>query len=342
MKSYLMMLTCLLIGTPALAGDPALKPTPSGASKPAPRAERRVQPCQGEAPRRMVWPQGTLLWGTSREAPEVETSTVLASVDLGHAQRGGTVLKDLRLERGRLVSASAKPEELIGAVLQGTASGGQPVEVALCGAEAAPEDPGMVWHRIEVWNAKKAAWENPCIATQRVPQPRALAVQGIWDGSGARREVAGKFTFACENGALAKCIGWGYKPWQSKDGRSLADLHQACTRMARADYCGDGRSHTREDNPIDMYDDLGVLTRTTEASAGWAPERASFEAAWGPDGALCVARTRDGRSVESVLAECPGRFGAGAEDLGEGDRCTVRRQGARSAGVLLKNRSYGR
>jgi ADYC domain len=154
--------------------------------------------------------------------------------------------------------------------------------------------------------------------------------------------MPGKFTFACENGAIAKCIGWGYKPWAKKDGHSLADLHQACTRMARADYCGDGRSHTREDNPIDMYDGLAVLTRATEASAGWEPARASFEAAWSPQGALCLARTRDGQAVDAVMAECPGRFEAVAKDLGEGDRCTVLRKGASAEAALLRNHSYGK
>jgi hypothetical protein len=165
-------------------------------------------------------------------------------------------------------------------------------------------------------------------------------VPGVWDERGARRDAPGRFTFACENGAIAKCIDWGYEPWAKKDGRSLAELHQACTRMARADYCGDGRSHTLEDNPIDMYDSLGLLSRTTEAVPGWSPERASFEAAWTPEGAACLARTRDGRAVETVLAACPGRFETVAEEFGEGDRCAVRRKGWRPGAVLLRNQSY--
>jgi hypothetical protein len=264
---------------------------------------------------------------------------VLTSVDLGRVRLNGTTLKGVRIQDGRLVSPSLSPEGLVGAVLQGTASDGQPVEVALCGTEPSATDPGMSWYRIELWNAESGAWENPCVATNQVPSPRVLAVPGIWDERGARHDVPGKFTFACENGAIAKCVDWGYKPWGKKDGHSLENLHQACTRMARADYCGDGRSHTREETPIDMYDGLEVITRTTETTARWAPERASFEAAWTPDGAWCLARTRDGRAVETVLARCPERFEAGTKDLGGGDRCTVLRKDTRAGAALLRNHS---
>ena len=37
---------------------------------------------------------------------------------------------------------------------------------------------------------------------------------------------------------------------------SLASYHQACTRMARADYCGDGTSHTQDGTWIEYYDKL--------------------------------------------------------------------------------------
>ncbi|HYH99611.1 ADYC domain-containing protein [Hyalangium sp.] len=277
-----------------------------------------------------------------RQAAEDETSTVLASLDLDRVRLNGGTVNKLQFEKGRLVAPALGPKKLVGAVLQGTSSDGQPVEVALCSAEPDAQDPQLFRYRIEVWHAESATWANPCIATHRAPSPKALAVAGVWDRSGARLDVPGKFTFACENGAIAKCIGWGYKPWELKDGQSLEALHQACTRMARADYCGSGRSHTREDAPIDMYDELGLLTRTRVATAGWDPELASFEAEWTPEGASCLSGTRDGQPVETVLAECPDRFEAGPKELGEGDRCTVRRKGGGGGAALLRNRSYGR
>ncbi|MFP2924427.1 ADYC domain-containing protein [Pyxidicoccus sp. 3LG] len=301
-----------------------------------------VPPCQPQAPERKVWPQGTLLWGTGRKDERSETSSILASVELGRVRLGAVSVKGVRLEEGRLVAPAREPEALVGAVLRGRSSDGQPVEVALCGAEATAEDPGVVWYQIQVWNAESSTWENPCVATRRVPSPRALAVPGVWDEQGTRHAQAGQFTFACENGVISKCIGWGYKPWGRKAGHSLEELHQACTRMARADYCGNGRSHTREDTPIDLYDGLAVLTRTREAAAGWEPGRASFEAAWTGEGAWCLSRTRDGSAMERILEECPALFEPGEKDLGEGDRCQVVRKGARAGAVLLRNRSYGK
>jgi hypothetical protein len=55
--------------------------------------------------------------------------------------------------------------------------------------------------------------------------------------------------------------------------------------MARADYCGDGVPHTREGTLIDMFDAGGIQVR--EERAGF-----TFEAGWGPAGAVCVSEAR--------------------------------------------------
>jgi hypothetical protein len=285
-----------------------------------------------------------MLWGTKRswdEAQENSTQrSVLVSVDTHPVRQGAA--KSLKLEHGHLVASPGTSTNLVGTVLQGTSSDGAPVDVAICGAEPASGDPTMMWYRIETWNPVAQTWDNPCVATGSVPDPRALAVPGVWDSSGARKDMAGKFTLACENGAIAKCANWGYKPWGQHQGQSLAELHQACTRMARADYCGNGQSHTHQGNIIDMYDTLGVSTPTTQASPQFDPARASFEAAWAPDGATCMARTRDGRAMDTILQECPGRFHTtAAVELGQGDSCTVLRADVSPGAAMLRNRSYG-
>nr|QKW93724.1 hypothetical protein [Vitiosangium cumulatum] len=340
---------CLVLAAPAFAGEPSdskpEKSSPGLAGAPVSEAERYARRCQGRVPNRGVWPQGTMLWGTrsvwgERKEPD-ERRSVLVSVDLAPVRPAAPEVPALRVEGGRLVASPEASRSLVGTVLQGTSSEGKPVEVAVCGAEPSPGDSELVWYRIEAWNPVAQRWENPCVGTSQIPDPRAVAVSGVWDASGAHQEVEGKFTLACENGAITKCINWGYKPWARHNGQTLAEVHQACTRMARADYCGNGQSHTRPDTTIDMYDRLGVLTRTTERSVAWAPERASFEAAWAADGASCLARTRDRRALETVLRECPGRFQVGqAVELGEGDRCTVRRAGVNPEAALLRNRAY--
>jgi hypothetical protein len=349
MKKSLLAWVCFLLVAPTFAADRSSKPqrSPSkGAAAPLSEAERYARRCQGLAPDRGTRPQGTMLWGTKRgwgslEEPDARRS-VLVSVDLGSLRKADAAVKALRLENGRLVASPEASTSLVGTVLQGTSSDGKPVEVALCGAEPAPEDPDRLWYHIEAWNPVNQGWENPCVATVSVPDPRALAVPGVWDASGAVHPVPGKLTLACENGVITKCIRWGYKPWASRNGQSLADLHQACTRMARADYCGNGLSHTHEGTVIDMYDRLGVLSATAETSATWDPARASFEAAWTQDGASCLAHTRDGRALETILQECPERFRSGAAvELGQGDRCTLQRADMSPGAVLLRNRSYG-
>ena len=81
------------------------------------------------------------------------------------------------------------------------------------------------------------------------------------------------------------------------------DLHQACVRVLRADYCGDGQGHTRDGTPVDLYDRLGV--QSGEPAPGMR-----FEAAWGPAGAVCVARSRlpDLVAPEALEGQCPARL----------------------------------
>jgi hypothetical protein len=70
--------------------------------------------------------------------------------------------------------------------------------------------------------------------------------------------------------------------------------------MARADYCGDGRSFTRNGTAINLYDRIGI--QSPEPS----PDM-SFEAAWGPDGAVFVRKTRHPVliSMDELLKMCP-------------------------------------
>jgi len=95
----------------------------------------------------------------------------------------------------------------------------------------------------------------------------------------------GGFTFTCTSGAEGKCVLMGYRPWETRDGIPLADLHRACIHMLRADYGGDDRPTTRDGTLVDIYDRFGIQISEPNPSL-------SFEAAWGPDGALCVAHPR--------------------------------------------------
>ena len=108
-------------------------------------------------------------------------------------------------------------------------------------------------------------------------------------------------TVACTSGVLAKCVRWGYKPWKKVGEISLRDYHQACTRMARADYCGNGISHTEDGTVIDVYDRLKIQQPETDSGL-------ALEAAWGIDGALLLNHTRYRDTFDRLQRECPGKL----------------------------------
>ena len=79
----------------------------------------------------------------------------------------------------------------------------------------------------------------------------------------------------------------------------MAPYHAACVRMVRADYCGNGSPHTVPGVTIQMYDRAGV-------HAAPDTEYGAFEAVWGPEGAVCLARARRPEfPVAAILRQCP-------------------------------------
>jgi ADYC domain len=105
-------------------------------------------------------------------------------------------------------------------------------------------------------------------------------VPGRFTDTGARVDDPSAVTFSCTDGVIAKCVDFGYAPWTAG-----SDVHLTCTRLARADYCGDGTPWTLDGTLVTIFDRLGIRSLRGGGTS-------VFEAAWGPDGAVCVARTR--------------------------------------------------
>jgi hypothetical protein len=69
-----------------------------------------------------------------------------------------------------------------------------------------------------------------------------LAGRGRSDGTMEPAEP-GIFEIVCTSGARGKCVRFGYLPWVSA---AMRGIYDACVRLVRADYCGDGEATIRE------------------------------------------------------------------------------------------------
>ncbi len=161
------------------------------------------------------------------------------------------------------------------------------------------EDPALTLYVASVRAEGASEWQPYCLPDHD-GRNAAIAVAGGFGTDGPRPDVEG-VTLACTSGAIGKCIRLGYKPWETlPGGAKMADLITACTRMIRADYCGDGTPHTKDGTWIDVYDRFGIQKH--EPKPGVA-ER--FEAAWGPKGATYLTIGRWTDHVEEIVKECP-------------------------------------
>ena len=90
----------------------------------------------------------------------------------------------------------------------------------------------------------------------------------------------------------------GYEPWSAVGGEPLGDHHQACVRLHRADYCGDGRPYTVDGHLINLFDDLGIQE---DECSGF-----SLESEWDEHGARCLSNPRidGGAEPDCELPRC--------------------------------------
>ena len=201
----------------------------------------------------------------------------------------------LRAEGTEFVLTTADGRTLKSADLQGATlkigSAGREIEVTITSVEEDPRAVGgpVLLHHFAVKDRTGRAADlcEPDASGRSLGFP-------VPDGHGG-------FELTCTSGAIGKCIRWGYRSWEeAPGGPPLRALHQACVHMARADYGGDGRASKRDGTLIDMYDRFGIQTPRREVAM-------SFEAAWGVDGAICVARPRipENASLEDLGERYP-------------------------------------
>lgn len=203
-------------------------------------------------------------------------------------------------------------------------SQGQPSSYSIK-IESAKQDTAFpdVWeYQLSYKSNTDPAYQPVCVSTRTgAAEPGIFLLGSSWDETtGNREDSDSSATFACVDGVIAKCVHTGYRPWASastcrRDGKkkncsqvSLKDHHQACTRMLRADYCGDGKPWTLDGTVLDIFDYLEPPVQLREEA--W-----TFEARWLPTGAMCLSKQRhpelgfggkcvDSKGKERTLRPC--------------------------------------
>ncbi len=284
--------------------------------------------------------QGRSLQGTSLQGAEPAVATVkqvlMKGAPVQNLQLRGTVLV------GSLNGKEISGTDFIGATLIQEDVDGSQFQATISKVQIDPQDASceVMLYTLTTTNPTTGAAEDLCDADP-FSQSWATPVYGSWDITGAHIPSTTKFMFACTSGVIAKCIRWGYRPWKTVNGRSLMDYHQTCTRMARADYCGDGVSHTEDGTLIDMYDNLKIQKKSPID----LKKPLLFDAAWTPRGAYCVTKDRwlNLSRLES-MAVCKAKFTqilplVESSPIDLLDVCLVKRGDLSRKDVLMDNQS---
>lgn len=273
---------------------------------------------------------GDRLSGVSLNGINVGGST-LNGVNYAGITIGGVAVSNVYLDgtilHGTLPGGQAlSGADFIGAELQGSMSDGSSLTIRIDNITTTADADILHYSFSYQQPGGGGSWVGICGVEGSGAAVKGFPLAGRWDTSagtatgGSFIDDAGRFTIACRGAALAKCAEMtGYKPWETKEectswgecqSVSLRDVHQACVRMVRADYCGDGTSLTVVGTEIDAWDGLGI--KDEDATATW-----DLEAEWSANGAQCVSHVRwvttNDMNVERyILDYCPEKWaGAG-------------------------------
>jgi hypothetical protein len=274
--------------------------------------------------------QGANLQGANLQGANLQGANLQGMNLQGILVAGATLadapLDHVRVERGEVVAEQG------GATLHGTALVGAhfwaqarntavsppataviQYRVAAIQSELAQYDPtatgNTFLYALEQWVDDTASWQPAC-PPDTDGRNAAIPLAALWDEHGDRTTSSAMFTFGCTTGVIAKCYRWGYRPWVTGYGAGdLTTMHWTCTRLARADYCGDGIPHTHDGTLINVWDTLPAPGPIQKHGGLLPPLGMTFEAGWDTGGAVCLSRARwlldDGGLLASL---CPDRL----------------------------------
>lgn len=241
-----------------------------------------------------------------------------AAVEPRSVEVEGTQFK-VTLTDGHVLRSS----ELVGATLTVATSSG-PLRLRIDTVERDPDAKNPpVWLHSFSTEAPDGSFHNLCEAGpdgRRQGFPLAFRPR---PGGALEPAEPGSFELVCTGRARGKCVRFGYLPWTSD---AMREVYNACVRVVRADYCGEGEGTTRTGTLIDHYDAVDI------EEPGHDP-RFEFEAGWTASGAVCVrhVRIKENISLERLAASCP-RL---REHLGES--CTEKTARALGATVFVRS-----
>jgi ADYC domain/Pentapeptide repeats (8 copies) len=264
---------------------------------------------------------GTNLQGSNLQGSNLQGMS-MQGFQLSGATLGGDPLVNLRIEQGEVVAEQNQitlhGASLVGAHLYAQARNlsADPPDTALVEYRITgivPEDgrydptnTGATFlYTLEQWFEDTGAWLPACPVDLDGRQV-AIPLAATWDEHGDRIESTSLFTLACTSGVIAKCYRWGYRPWATGYG-DLATMHWACTRMARADYCGNGVPHTQDGTWINLWDHLPAPGPIQQHGL-LPPLGMVFEGGWNTHGAACLNHTRWPLNGGVIAAQCPDRL----------------------------------
>jgi ADYC domain-containing protein len=220
------------------------------------------------------------------------------------------------------------PRDLPGVILALGDGSGTQRRLRIDAVEPDPKDHSgeILLYTLSEVDAATGEWRNAC---QPDPDGKRFGfpLAGHFAADGRYVPQAGQLLITCTGGAEGKCVRFGYHPWESRsDGTSLLSAYNACVRLVRADYAGDGRGTTRNGQPIDIYDAFGIETPAYDPAY-------EFEAGFTAEGAVCVRHVRvpENITLSALEAQAPRLAGK------IGPICTE--DYARAAGAILFVRS---
>ena len=218
---------------------------------------------------------GVALTGLTVNAIFVSAAT-MSGKPLGVVSVAETQLQATSSTGTRLVGAA-----MVGATLQGQLSNSGTIALHVDSSALLPAPNADV--RVYAISYATSTGARPlCVGANGANE--AIVFPGTWNLVSVRHQWdTNQFAVSCRGATFAKCEEMGYK------GDGLLDsYHQACTRALRADYCGDGTSHTVNGTQINLSDKLGLQID----NQAWA-----IESNWTPDGATCIGKGRVATSL---------------------------------------------